>query len=463
MRTRSWTSRLATRIRALALLAALPAAGAAARAEAAPPPAPTGLSVVDVPLDEGGVVAVKWTAGPGSDAASVASFKILRSLAPSEKAARRRDMRVAAARAAMDAEKEALLAKGVPEAEATAKAKEAAQKAAQAAATAPLPEFILAKSVPFDPNAPAGVHTVDLSRLPVDGDYRWRVEAAAPDGSRAGETLAGTVGASRGAFLQKKLALAIWVATICGVVVAFIVMARSGRPMRIRRIAALEAVDEAVGRATEMGRPVLFIPGVQDMDNVQTVAGITILSRVARTAAEYDAALEVPTSRSLVMQASREAVQTSYMEVGRSDSFNADNINYITDEQFGYVAYVGGRMVRAKPSACFYMGCFFAESLILAETGNSIGAIQIAGTAETSQLPFFVAACDYTLIGEEFFAASAYLSGQPDQIGSVKAQDVGKALAMVVALLVALAATLLSLDVGGAATFVDFMREATNS
>ena len=85
-------------------------------------------------------------------------------------------------------------------------------------------------------------------------------------------------------------------------------------------------------------------------------------------------------------------------------------------------------MVREKPAACFYMGTFFAESLILAETGNHIGAIQVAGTAMPAQLPFFVAACDYTLIGEEFFAASAYLSGEPDQLGSLKGQDVGKVL-----------------------------------
>jgi hypothetical protein len=83
-------------------------------------------------------------------------------------------------------------------------------------------------------------------------------------------------------------------------------------------------------------------------------------------------------------------------------------------------------MVGEKPATCFYMGTFFAESLILAETGNSIGAIQIAGTAMPAQLPFFVAACDYTLIGEEFFAASAYLSGEPDQLGALKGQDVGK-------------------------------------
>ena len=72
------------------------------------------------------------------------------------------------------------------------------------------------------------------------------------------------------------------------------------------------------------------------------------------------------------------------------------------------------------------MGTFYAESLILAETGHAIGAIQIAGTKETSQLPFFVAACDYTLIGEELFAASSYLSREPVMLGSLKGQDLTK-------------------------------------
>ena len=83
-------------------------------------------------------------------------------------------------------------------------------------------------------------------------------------------------------------------------------------------------------------------------------------------------------------------------------------------------------MLREKPAACMYMGKFYAESLILAETGNSIGAIQIAGTASQAQIPFFVTACDYTLIGEEFFAASAYLSQKPELIGGVKGQDMIK-------------------------------------
>ena len=106
--------------------------------------------------------------------------------------------------------------------------------------------------------------------------------------------------------------------------------------------------------------------------------------------------------------------------------FHEDMVHYVTDEQFAYAAGVNGIMVREKPAACIYMGKFYAESLILAETGNSIGAIQIAGTASPTQIPFFVTACDYTLIGEEFFAASAYLSEKPELVGGVKGQDMIK-------------------------------------
>lgn len=218
--------------------------------------------------------------------------------------------------------------------------------------------------------------------------------------------------------------IAVFVLT--GSILFFIRQARSGRKLFIRKIAGLEAVDEAVGRATEMGREIFFIPGIEDMNNVQTIAGITILGHVAKLAATYGAKLDVPVRRSLVMVASREILKSAYLDAGRPDAYNEDMVHYLTDDQFGYAAGVDGMVVRRKPATIFYMGAFYAESLILAETGNSIGAIQIAGTAMPAQLPFFVAACDYTLIGEELFAASAYLSKEPRQLGALKGQDVGK-------------------------------------
>ncbi len=211
-----------------------------------------------------------------------------------------------------------------------------------------------------------------------------------------------------------------------GTIIYYIKKAERGEEIFLRTIPGLKAVEEAVGRSTEMGKPILYVPGIMDMDQVETVAGVIILGHVARMTARYETTLNVPVSRSIVMKAGRESVRESYIIEGRPDLFNEDIVHYLTDDQFAYAAGVNGIMLREKPAACFYQGKFYAESLILAETGNSIGAIQIAGTASPAQIPFFVTACDYTLIGEEFFAASAYLSKKPELVGAVKGMDVLK-------------------------------------
>ena len=287
-------------------------------------------------------------------------------------------------------------------------------------------------SFEFIGNVEPEVSSYTVEKLDRQKAYIFKVIAVGANGIVSSHVVTlSAISPTREWFDGRRFPLFFITLIFCGSVVFWILRARSGDPLQIRKIAGLEAVDEAVGRATEMGQPILFIPGIQDMNEIQTIAGITVLSRVAQVAAEYDAKVEVPTSRSLVMTAARETVQASFLTAGRPESYNQDLIYYVTDEQFGYVAYVQGMMVREKPAACFYMGAFFAESLILAETGNTIGAIQVAGTAMPAQLPFFVAACDYTLIGEEFFAASAYLSGEPDQLGSLKGQDIGKVIVVI--------------------------------
>ena len=204
--------------------------------------------------------------------------------------------------------------------------------------------------------------------------------------------------------------------------------ARSGKEVFVRRIPGLEAVDEAIGRATEMGRSILYVLGLGSVSNVATIASMTILGQVARRTADYETPLRVPCNDPIVLNVVREMVKASYLDEGRPDAYDEDNIFFLTESQFAYAAGVDGIMLREKPAAIFLQGTFFAESLILAETGNSIGAIQIAGTDSEHQLPFFISACDYTLIGEELYAASAYLSREPMLLGSLRGQDWGKVL-----------------------------------
>lgn len=211
-------------------------------------------------------------------------------------------------------------------------------------------------------------------------------------------------------------------------VLLFIRSVKSGKGLFIRKLAGLEAVEEAVGRATEMGKPVLFVPGLDELDEIQTIAGLSILGRVARITAQYDTPLVVPVLYPMALAAAGEIVKEAYLDSGRPESFKPDMVRYVAGEQFAYVAAVNGIMLREKPAANIYMGAFYAESLLLAETGFAAGAIQIAGTANPEQLPFFIAACDYTLMGEELYAASAYLSKEPLLLGSLKGQDLIKIL-----------------------------------
>lgn len=396
-----------------------------------PPAAPTNVVATDKDWDAGGVVDISWEASP-TDASAIKGYEIL-------------SQEVHEDGTPIDQAEAVLESEGIAPEDAALK----------------VDDVEVANESSWDVLGivPPTQLTYQATGLDGDSSFIFAVRAIGANGALSNvSNISDVIEPVSAIFNGRKLPLFIILAIICGAVMTFVVLARRGMPMKIRTIAGLKAVDEAVGRATEMGRSILYINGIQDMDDLQTVAGVTVLGHVAKTAAEYDAKIEVPTSRSLVMTAARETVQSSYFTAGRPDAYNPDLIYYVTDEQFGFVAYVSGMMTREKPAACFYMGAFFAESLILAETGNSVGAIQIAGTANPSQLPFFVAACDYTLIGEEFFAASAYLSGQPDQLGSLKGQDVGKILVGVVILTGVTMATLYAVTgspaVEGAVTYL---------
>ena len=217
----------------------------------------------------------------------------------------------------------------------------------------------------------------------------------------------------------------------------------------MRRIPGLDAVDEAIGRATEMGRPIYFLTGRLDITSMSTIAATFILGEIAKKVAQYNTTIKVPHTDPLTMSVCQEIVKQSYTEAGRPDSYREDINFFLTSDQFAYTAAVDGMMTREKPAACFYMGYYYAESILLTEVGSSTGAIQIAGTDAEHQLPFFFTTCDYTLIGEELYAAGAYLSKDPVLVGTLRGQDVGKAfvmLAIVVCLALATLATLKGYD-----------------
>jgi hypothetical protein len=257
-------------------------------------------------------------------------------------------------------------------------------------------------------------------------NYYYKVRAIA--GADTSESpAAGPVSAVAQWFDSSRANVLIFTIVLCFLIIWYIERAKKGEDLFIRKIQGLDAVDEAVGRSTELGKPIMFSFGLGEIKDIVTVAALAILRQVAVRCAQHGTELLVPNWDPLVMAAAQETVQQAYSEPGRPDLYKEGNVSFLTSDQFGYAAGVDGMMLRQKPGAVFFMGYFYAEALLMSETGHSIGAIQIAGTTAITQLPFFIASCDYTLIGEEMLAASCYLKKDPQLLGSLKGEDFVKA------------------------------------
>jgi len=229
-----------------------------------------------------------------------------------------------------------------------------------------------------------------------------------------------------------KLPILVSLLLFSAMMLVLIRVARARPNMYIRPLAGITAIEEAIGRATEMGRPVLYVPGIDNVNNIQTIYSMVILEHVAKTVAKYGTPLIVSVGQAFVTPMAEETVKQGFTNAGVPDAYRPGIVRYQSDEQFAFTAATNGIILRERPAANLLMGSFYAESLLLAETGFMARSIQVAGTANVHQLPFFVVACDYTLIGEEFYAATAYLSREPSLLGTIKAQDYFKVMILLV-------------------------------
>lgn len=217
--------------------------------------------------------------------------------------------------------------------------------------------------------------------------------------------------------------------------------ARAGRRLFIRRIPGLAAIDEAVGRAAEMGKPMLFATGLSafDVDGLQALA---IAGHVARVAARYATRLILAVADPQLYAIGEETIRDAYQRAGRPELFHAEDVRFLSDQQFAFATAASGIMHREQVASNFFFGYYYAEALILSEAGQGIGAMQVAGTPATTQLPFFIVSCDYTILAEEYYATTAYLTREPTLLGSVIGQDRGKILLLLLIILSTLMVTL---------------------
>lgn len=214
-----------------------------------------------------------------------------------------------------------------------------------------------------------------------------------------------------------------------------IVRAKRGHPVFLRPIAGLEIIDDVVGRATEQDRPIMFNPGFDDL-GVNLFCSLSVMGHVVRKAGRLSMPVHVPIAMPLTYAMAEEYWKDGYAAEGKEGLFQVDEcIRYLSNNQSAYGAAVAGWIKREKVGANLIFGAYGYEAMVIAEAGQQAGAYQIACTHSFYQVPFFLVSCDYTVFGEEFFAAGAYFSRDPVLTGSLVGQDWSKLLLLVIMVL----------------------------
>lgn len=209
----------------------------------------------------------------------------------------------------------------------------------------------------------------------------------------------------------------------------------SRRRMKTRGIPGLERIDRWIQEAAKLGRSVFYTPGTGTVTSPDTLAALALLDYVANHCVEHDARLIVATADFNVQQVAEDIVKTAYTKAGKGKEFSTDSVRYVSGRQFAYAAGVMGMLRREKPAVNFFVGDFSAEALEIAEAGRTEAIAQFGGTSNVDQLPYFMATCDQTLIGEELYTAQGYLSADPEAISTLVGPDAGKFLAILLILL----------------------------
>ena len=208
---------------------------------------------------------------------------------------------------------------------------------------------------------------------------------------------------------------------------------RDGRMPQRRPLPALDVLRAALGRGAETGRAIHISPGVGTIGSgtgsrattAETLAGLLIAERVASEAALNGAPLLVSSGDAVAHLALRGTLRQAYQQAGQSQDYDPARIQLLAHQnELAYATGVASIYARQPLEASLMVGSFGQEVLFATDEGARRSIPQVTGTTGTAALPLMMLSSDSTLIGEEIFAAEAYLTPLPTAQSRLMTQDI---------------------------------------
>ncbi len=228
------------------------------------------------------------------------------------------------------------------------------------------------------------------------------------------------------------ISVALLLLLLIALLAIFQMRARRGKLPEIRQISGLDAMEEGVGRAVELGRPVSFHISAPDLltggkGASGGVSSLVLLGHVARLAARQDAQFVFLGNTPDMCLLATDTVQAAFIAEDKKQNFNAQEMirYYPTD---GFMPAFAGYFFKEKPAVSIMMGDMGTNTVFLCEVSYNAGAMTITACSRETQVATFACLCDYFMVGEELLVASAYISKNAPVLGSIQGQDIIKLL-----------------------------------
>jgi len=221
--------------------------------------------------------------------------------------------------------------------------------------------------------------------------------------------------------------LALGVVILAAVLFA-VALLRTGGAYRVslRTIPAYDRLKQIITDAAESGDVIHLSAGsgtVGGAGSADTLAGIQAVRSLLGRAATEGVATLTTTASPIVLPLLQTAAEQAYRRAGAEDEYDPARVRFAGDDRNAYAASLSDALRNEDVSSSLLLGSLAEETLFIGERGRRAGVTQIIGAASTRALPYAVVTADETIIGEEIYAAGAYLGGQPAQKASLLAQD----------------------------------------
>jgi len=194
----------------------------------------------------------------------------------------------------------------------------------------------------------------------------------------------------------------------------------------LRPLRGYEQMLEAIGEAAESGQAIHLSAGsgsVGAAATVDTLAGVNAVAALVAKAATSQVATVITTASAVVLPLLQAASEQAYSKAGASAEYDPARVRFAGDDRNVYAVSVCDVLLHEPVGTSLLLGSLGEETLLIGERGQMAGVVQVTGTANTRALPYAIATADHVLLGEEIYAAGAYLTGQASHLASLLVQD----------------------------------------